>query len=139
MTLRVKKNAIIVTSIVVLLVKSINKIFDKTVIVKTVINRSTTLMLFNTIRFSNIIHIKIKTLIIIIRNISIAIQIDNQTISKINNSSGSLSRLHYSCLIRVNFFKSRSKTRQIRKVSSINKSQTLKEIINLVITNSELT
>ena len=139
MTLRVKKNAIIVTSIVVLFVKLINKIFDKTIIVKTIINRSTTFLFFNTIRFSNIIHIKIKTLIIIIKNINIATQIDNQTISKINNNRDNLSRLHYNCLIRVNFFKSRSKTRQIRKINSINKSQTLKKIINLVITNQKFT
>ena len=102
MTLRMKENAIIVTSIVVLFVKSINKIFDKTVIVKTIINRSTTFMFFNTIRLSNITHIKIRTLIIIIKNINIATQIDNQTILKIDNR---LSRLHYSCLIRVNFYK----------------------------------
>ena len=102
MILRVKKNAIIVTSIVFLFVKLINKIFDKTIIVKTIINRSTTFMLFNIIYFSNIIHIKIKTFIIIIKNINIVTQINNQTILKINNR---LSRLHYNCLIRVNFYK----------------------------------
>ena len=134
-----KKNAIIVTSIVVLLVKSINKILDKTIIVKTTINRSTTFMLFNIIRLSNTIHIKIKTLIIIIKNISIATQINNQTISEIGSNRDSLSRLHYNCLIRVNFFKSRSKTRQIRKISSVNKSQTLKKIISHVVTNSKFT
>ena len=111
MILRVKKNAIIITLIVVQFVKSINKILNKTIIVKTIINRSTTFMFFNIIRFSNIIHIKIKTLIIIIKNINIAIQINNQTILKINNNRDNLSRLYYNCLIRVNLFKSRSKTR----------------------------
>ena len=139
MTLRVKKNAIIVTSIVVLFVKLINKIFDKTIIVKTIINRSTTFSFFNIIRFLIIIQIniiRIKTLTII-KNINIAISIDN-SISKVNRNDN-LSRLHCNCLIRVNFYKSRSKTRQIRKIKlSINKSQTLKKIINRVIKKQKL-
>ena len=127
------------TLIVVQFVKSINKILNKTIIVKTIINYLTTFMLFNIIRFSNIIYITIKTLIIIIKNISIAIQINNQTILKINNNRDNLSRLYYNCLIRVNLFKSRLKTRQIRKINSINKNQTLKKIINRVITNLKFT
>ena len=92
-------------------------------------------MLLNIIRFSNTTHIRIRTFIIIIKDINIAIQIDNQTISEISSSRDNLSRLHYNYLIRVNFFKLRSKTRQIRKVNSINKNQTLKKVVNRVMTN----
>ena len=72
-------------TIVVLIVKSINKTYNKISIVKTIIYRSTTFSLYTfIIRFSIIIQIKI--LFTIIKNINIAITIDNQTTSKINNN-----------------------------------------------------
>ena len=72
-------------TIVVLIVKSINKTYNKISIVKTIIYRSTTFSLYTfIIRFSIIVQIKI--LFTIIKNINIAITINNQTTLKINNN-----------------------------------------------------
>ena len=125
----------IVIAIVVQIVKSINKIHDKTTIDKTIIHRSTTFsfFIFFIIRFRIIIQIKIQ--FTIIKNINIAILINFQT-SKINRNSFLF--LRSNCLSIVNFYDSQSKTRQIRKIK-IRQNKTLKNLkITTIISNATI-
>ena len=134
----VKKKTIVSTSVIAIvaqIVKSVNKIHDKTTIDRTIIHRSTTfsLFIFFTIRFRIIIQIKIQ--LTIIKNINIAISIDFQTL-KINRSL--LLRLLNNCLSIVNFCDSSSKTCQIRKIK-IRQSKTLKNLKIMTIISNVMT
>ena len=95
----IKIETIAINKIDVLIVKSINSI-DKITIV-TIIHRSTTFMFFVFIILFLIIILRIQ--FTIIRNINIAITIDNQTTSKINNNNLFLFQ-HFNCLLHVNFY-----------------------------------
>ena len=98
-TFVMKVETIAMIKIDVLIVKSVSSI-DKIAIVTTT-HRSTTFMLSTfTIHLLTII---LRIQLTIIRDINIAITIDNQTTSEINNSNLSLFQ-HLNCLLHVNLF-----------------------------------